>query len=180
MLFTFLMGILLLVTVGGVFRPSVQALLHGFLTACCLLAGNAEALNLEVALCCMILMCVTGVIACFLLKGQVAYRSLKMLFTSLLLVILAVSLIIYVLPPSLFRLEYGVAFSVILIGMLYSVLSDTLGGQVIGMICVLDALTLLVGLNGHFLAFVTLIVFYGLFLMVVGFMLEKQGYVEQW
>ncbi|MDI2090613.1 hypothetical protein [Commensalibacter oyaizuii] len=169
------MSILLLATIGGVSHPSVQVIFHAFLTVFCLWAGYATALDPVITLWCMGLSCVSGISLTIILRWQSFYRSFVELFLALVFIILAVSLIVYILPPSLPRLEYGIVFSIILVGMVYSILSKTIGGQIVGIACALNALSLVVGLNGQFFAFITLMVFYGVFLLMSFIIVHRIG-----
>lgn len=176
MLFTFFVSLLLLATIGGISHPSTQALYHTLLTGCCLCAGWSNALNKQITFLCIVMMISVAIIVHIILIRQSFHRSLKELFIGLIVVILAISLVVHILPPSLFRLEYSVVFSIILIGILYSVSSPTLGGQIVGTLCALDALTLVIGLNSQFLAFLTLFVFYGSFLLTIILVTRRIGY----
>lgn len=175
MLFAFLMSLLLLITISGVSYPSVQAVIHTLLTGCCLLSGWDNALNGQITVLCIAMLGVVAVITNVILKRQSFQRSLKGLCIGILLTILAISLVIYILPPSLFRLEYGIVFSIILVGIFYSLQSQTIGGQIVGMLCILNALTLVIGLNSQFFAFITLLVFYVLFLLSSIFIIQRLG-----
>lgn len=176
MIFTFFISLLLLATIGGISHPSTQALYHTLLTGCCLLSGWQYALNGQITLLCLVMLFIIAIMANVILKQQSFHRSLKELFMGLVFVIIAISLVIYVLPPSLFRLEYGIVFSVVLVGILYSIVSQTMGGQMIGTLCALNALTLIVGLNSQFFAFITLFTFYSLFLFTTIFMTRRLGH----
>lgn len=168
-------SILLLATIGGVSHPSAQSFCHALLTLLCLLAGQANALDPMVAFGCMVLSFLSGIILSILLRHQSSSRSFRELFSGLLFIILMVSLIVYILPPSLPRLEYGIVLSIILIGMVYSILGKTVGGQIIGLACALNALSLIVGLNGQGMAFIALVIFYSIFLMMSFIVVSRLG-----
>ncbi|CAI3936898.1 MULTISPECIES: hypothetical protein [Commensalibacter] len=159
-------SILLLATIGGVSHPSAQSFSHALLTVFCLLAGQANALDPIIALSCMVLSFLSGIILSILLRKQSFSRSFRELFSGLFFVILIVSLTVSILPPSLPRLEYGIVLSIILIGMVYSVLGKTVGGQIMGIACALNALSVVVGLNGRGMAFIALAIFYSVFLIM--------------
>ncbi|MDI2112357.1 hypothetical protein [Commensalibacter nepenthis] len=168
-------SILLLATIGGVSHPSAQSFSHAILTIFCLLAGKENALDPQITLGCMVLSFVSGVVLSIILRRQSFPRSFKELFAGLFFVILMVSLIVYILPPSLPRLEYGIVLSIILIGMVYSVLGKTVGGQIMGVACALNALSLVVGLNGQGMAFIALALFYSVFLLMSCIVVSRLG-----
>lgn len=168
-------SVLLLATIGGVSHPSLQSFCHALLTVLCLLAGQGNALDPMVAFGCIVLSFFSGIILSIFLRRQSFSRSLRELFSGLFFVILMVSLIVYILPPSLPRLEYGIVLSIILIGMVYSVLGKTVGGGIVGLACALNALSLIVGLNGQGMAFIALAIFYGVFLMMSFIVVSRLG-----
>ncbi len=139
------------------------------------MAGWNNALHVQITVLCIFMLLIITVISNLILRKQSFQRSLKSLFIGLLLVILAISLVIYILPPTLFRLEYGIVFSIILVEFFYSILSHTVGGQIVGMLCTLNALTLVIGLNSQIFAFVTLVILYSLFLISSIMIIQRLG-----
>lgn len=178
MVFAFFMSLLLLITISGISSSSLQAVIHSILTGCCLLSGWQNALNSKITLLSFFMLFTVAIFFTVILKGQYFQYTLKTLFTGLFLTILAVSFVVHVLPPSLFRLEYGIVLSIILVGVFYSMSSQAIGGQIAGMLCVLNALTLVVGLNSQFYAFFTLFAFYVVFLLASIFIMQRFGQVD--
>lgn len=168
-------SILLLATIGGISHPSAQSFCHAILTVICIITGMDNALDPEIAVASIALSFASGMFLSVLLRHQSFSRSFKELFSGLFFVILMVALIVYILPPSLPRLEYGIVLSIILIGMVYSVLGKTIGGQIMGITCALNALTLVVGLNGQGMAFIALLAFYSVFLIMSYMIVSRLG-----
>lgn len=176
MLLTLLISALLLMTIGMLTSPATQCLMHGLLTALCLLDGMTLSPMPQMAVFCSVIAVLGGLLLNGILKFQRYQLSSKELFFGVCIILFAITIMTYGIPPSISRLEFSILFAIIMVGFLYSILGKTIAVQIVGTSYILNALLLMVGLKGYLSALVTLLVFYVIFWGIAFWMTKRLGH----